>query len=289
MKKFLLSAMAMMTIAMSANAQNFGAETPSFVKLEREASNVNLVTEKSQGIKKIKAGETLLTYLESEESLDFEKTAKYQSAERVGAMFNDLMKYKNYEVLGLRFAVVCDLGPTGMAFVYSYKNDRLNFQGEYNLPSGKYEISEIDKDNNLTVKWNEVYFDQTYKIGGRENGLQYGIAFTMKDRYPQVIGKTTMLKDDYMSDLPSCYGLYVTLNGKKQWGSFANDKNPFTPAFQIIAKDPNGQTVIFGVNGASEPVAFKYYSPDGKELSAPQKGLNIIKMSDGTSRKVYVK
>jgi hypothetical protein len=37
---------------------------------------------------------------------------------------------------------------------------------------------------------------------------------------------------------------------------------------------------------ASNTNEAKYYSLDGKQLSQPQKGLNILKMSDGTTRKV---
>ena len=33
----------------------------------------------------------------------------------------------------------------------------------------------------------------------------------------------------------------------------------------------------------------QYFSLDGKKLSAPQKGINVVKMSDGTSKKVLVK
>ena len=32
-----------------------------------------------------------------------------------------------------------------------------------------------------------------------------------------------------------------------------------------------------------------YYSLDGKRTATPQRGLNIVKMSDGTTRKVIVK
>ncbi len=32
-----------------------------------------------------------------------------------------------------------------------------------------------------------------------------------------------------------------------------------------------------------------YYSLDGKRINQPQRGLNIIKMNDGTTRKVVVK
>ena len=58
------------------------------------------------------------------------------------------------------------------------------------------------------------------------------------------------------------------------------------PCFQLIVESPNGETAILGVDGTLQPVPSKYYTLDGKQLSAPQKGLNLVKMSDGTTRKV---
>jgi hypothetical protein len=33
----------------------------------------------------------------------------------------------------------------------------------------------------------------------------------------------------------------------------------------------------------------QYYSIDGKRIATPQRGLNIIKMSDGTTKKIIAK
>ena len=33
----------------------------------------------------------------------------------------------------------------------------------------------------------------------------------------------------------------------------------------------------------------RYYSLDGKQTAIPQRGLNIIRMNDGTTKKVFVK
>ena len=41
-----------------------------------------------------------------------------------------------------------------------------------------------------------------------------------------------------------------------------------------------------GVNRTAKPEA--YYTPDGRRLSSPQPGLNIVRMSDGTARKIVV-
>ena len=50
--------------------------------------------------------------------------------------------------------------------------------------------------------------------------------------------------------------------------------------------DPN-PTEIKGVN--SEAITTEcYYSLDGKRFTTPQHGLNIVKMSDGSTRKVMI-
>ena len=40
---------------------------------------------------------------------------------------------------------------------------------------------------------------------------------------------------------------------------------------------------------AGEHGYVQFYTPDGKLLDKPQKGLNIIRMSDGTVKKIVVK
>lgn len=74
--------------------------------------------------------------------------------------------------------------------------------------------------------------------------------------------------------------------------------------FQIISNggfyDVNGPmiTVVFenndptGINDAqadSNKTVVARYTLDGQQIAAPQKGINILKMSDGTTKKVVVK
>ena len=49
-----------------------------------------------------------------------------------------------------------------------------------------------------------------------------------------------------------------------------------------------GETAIRGISAGS-PAEIIRYSLDGRRLAAPQKGVNIIRMSDGSTRKVIVK
>ena len=50
--------------------------------------------------------------------------------------------------------------------------------------------------------------------------------------------------------------------------------------------DPDG---IKDIEHSPLNIEEAWYSLDGKKLSKPQKGINIIRYSDGTTRKVLVK
>ena len=47
----------------------------------------------------------------------------------------------------------------------------------------------------------------------------------------------------------------------------------------------DGKAAVKAIRGSNKKES-KCFSIDGKHLSQPQKGLNILKMSDGTSRKI---
>lgn len=71
---------------------------------------------------------------------------------------------------------------------------------------------------------------------------------------------------------------------------------PFSIAFDIEANTPTtielcpDPTAIAAAPADSAPAkAAACYAPDGRRISTPQPGLNIIKMTDGTVRKVIVK
>ena len=64
------------------------------------------------------------------------------------------------------------------------------------------------------------------------------------------------------------------------------DKYLATDGWKNFAKIVEmGETAVKDVSASNINEA-KYYSLDGKQISQPQKGLNILKMSDGTTRKV---
>lgn len=72
----------------------------------------------------------------------------------------------------------------------------------------------------------------------------------------------------------------------EQWKDFGN-------IVALTEEDPKPTTGIddmeMRVAEHETPTAQHYYTIDGKLLAAPQRGLNIVKMSDGTTRKVVVR
>lgn len=83
---------------------------------------------------------------------------------------------------------------------------------------------------------------------------------------------------DYASDYH-----YVAFVTTVEGETFYGDERTFS-----TDDDPTG--IIFSRETTSEPVTvIARYSIDGRKLDVPQKGLNIILMSDGTSKKVMIR
>jgi hypothetical protein len=74
--------------------------------------------------------------------------------------------------------------------------------------------------------------------------------------------------------VPDCY--YWDYREAAYWGEFEN----------IVEYDVTGIDNPDTDNGATETAR---YSANGQQVTAPVKGLNIVKYSDGSTRKVVVK
>ena len=71
---------------------------------------------------------------------------------------------------------------------------------------------------------------------------------------------------------------------KEQWKDFGY-------IVALTDEDPKPTTEIMMTTAAQQPTVtvVECYTIDGKRISTPQRGMNIIKMSDGTVKKVVVK
>ena len=87
-------------------------------------------------------------------------------------------------------------------------------------------------------------------------------------------------------------------NGFLVWGELIKDEGyrlyrlssnelPYAACVQLILSN-GSSTEIVGVDGKRNVKVVERYAPNGQRVSAPVSGINIEKLSDGTTRKVFV-
>lgn len=211
----------------------------------------------------------------------------------------DFSELAGYKIVGLNFAVTANLGEQAgaFAFVYQDENDQegTELDSPYLVEGTNYTLSTVENQQ-LTLQWNSVAFAEPYEITGEELAFQYGLVYeqvkgngTTQEEFPFLTGVSTD------SGVEGMFLAYGQPSSEYQEGLYTlndpNDKksDKYCLCMQLILETPGGSTVILGLNGSDKPVAMQYFSLDGKKLSAPQKGINVVKMSDGTSKKVLVK
>ena len=210
----------------------------------------------------------------------------------------DFSELAGYKIVGLNFAVTANLGEQAgaFAFVYQDENDQgTQLDSPYLVEDENYKLSTVENQQ-LTLQWNSVAFAEPYEITGEELAFQYGLVYeqvkgngTTQEEFPFLTGVSTD------SGVEGMFLVYGQPSSKYQEGLYMlndpddKESDKYCLCMQLILEKPDGSTVILGLNGSDKPVAMQYYSLDGKKLSAPQKGINVVKMSDGTSKKVLVK
>ena len=210
----------------------------------------------------------------------------------------DFSELAGYKIVGLNFAVTANLGEQAGAFaiVYQDENDQgTQLNSPYLVEGTDYTVSTVENQR-LTLQWNSVAFAEPYEITGEELAFQYGLVYeqvkgngTTQEEFPFLTGVSTD------SGVEGMFLVYGQPSSTYEEGLYTlNDPNDTKSekrclCMQLILETPGGSTVILGLNGSDKPIAMQYFSLDGKKLSAPQKGINVVKMSDGTSKKVLVK
>ena len=229
---------------------------------------------------------------------------KWESASMVLSQLDngvdvDFSEYAGYKIIGLQFAVTANLGEKAGAVgaVFKSKTDQNGTElgSPYLVEDENYKVSTVENQQ-LNLQWNGVAFAEPYEITGEEFAFLYGLAYEQvkgegktQEEFPFLTGVST---DNGVEGMFLVYGK-PSSEYKEGMFMLNNPEDTKTekrcPCMQLILEKPNGETVILGLNGSQKPVAMQYYSLDGKQLSAPQKGINVVKMSDGTSKKVLVK
>ena len=302
MKKTLLSLAAMLLLAGGASAQTAKSATVYTDKVD--ATPVSVVKKaKAPMMKEEESKYALLGFTGSDNPSQNNGFPAWQSASMVMSELDngvdyDFSELAGYKIVGLNFAVTANLGEQAgaFAFVYQDENDQgTELDSPYLVEDENYKVSTVENQQ-LTLQWNSVAFAEPYEITGEELAFQYGLVYeqvkgngTTQEEFPFLTGVST---DNGVEGMFLAYG---KPSSKYQEGLYTlNDPNDTESekrclCMQLILETPDGSTVILGLNGSDKPVAMQYYSLDGKKLSAPQKGINVVKMSDGTSKKVLVK
>lgn len=161
-------------------------------------------------------------------------------------------------------------------------------------PARFFTISPSEADTTVTVytqKTVHVYF--SYK-GGRVPGFER-LNMCYGNEQTRIVPNPNFYRKSRMDLEPGHY----TMSGVVSYEDDATGEyvtTPFSIAFDVEANHPTtielcpDPTAIAAAPANSAPAkAAACYAPDGRRISTPQSGLNIIKMTDGTVRKVIVK
>lgn len=303
MKKTLLSLAAMLLLAGGASAQTAKSATVYTDKVD--ATPVSVVKKaKAPMMKEEESKYALLGFTGSDNPSRMYGFPTWQSASMVMSELDngvdyDFSEFAGYKLVGLNFAVTANLGEQAGAFaiVYQDENDQegTELDSPYLVEDENYKLSTVENQQ-PTLQWNSVAFAEPYEITGDETAFLYGLAYeqvkgngTTQEEIPFLMGVST---DSGVEGMFLVYGQPSSTDQKGLWTlNDPNDKksDKYCLCMQLILETPGGSTVILGLNGSDKPVAMQYFSLDGKKLSAPQKGINVVKMSDGTSKKVLVK
>ena len=293
----------MLLLAGGASAQTAKSATVYTDKVD--ATPVSVVKKaKAPMMKEEESKYALLGFTGSDNPSQMNGFPAWQSASMVMSELDngvdyDFSELAGYKIVGLNFAVTANLGEQAgaFAFVYQDENDQegTELDSPYLVEDENYKVSTVENQQ-LTLQWNSVAFAEPYEITGEELAFQYGLAYeqvkgngTTQEELPFLMG----VSPD--SGVEGMFLVYGQPSSTYEEGLYTlNDPNDTKSekrclCMQLILETPGGSTVILGLNGSDKPVAMQYFSLDGKKLSAPQKGINVVKMSDGTSKKVLVK
>ena len=201
--------------------------------------------------------------------------------EVMGHLTPEMLKpYAGYKIVGISFAVGSTLGnsPYVTAYEYRYGYDRI----------GDATVKDYMADE-VNVVFNEVECSWDYVIPKEPRHIIFGYSFRPihfspvefnPHNYNVVIaGRTHDTANGFLvnGDFGEGYKLY----------RLSTKENPYAACVQLILSN-GSSTEIVGVDGKRDVKVVERYTPDGRRVSAPVSGINIEKLNDGTTRKVFV-
>lgn len=161
--------------------------------------------------------------------------------------------------------------------LYIGRNIEFNAQGYGYWFTSVFEnskgIEEIIFGDNITYGTCESYYDQAIWNFGKCENIK---TIIVKMNNPFTIQASTFSDKTYLTaSLYVPYGTLSLYQSTPSWNSFFEIKEGDPTGISSAQLNNENNTIIFDING--------------KSLTHLQKGINIIKMSDGTTKKVLVK
>ena len=201
------------------------------------------------------------------------------SAEVMGRLTPEMLKpYAGYKIVGISFAVGSTLGNSPSIIFYE-----LDYDGWRQM--GRSDFKDYYTDS---FTFNEVECTWNYVIPEEPNAIMFGYTFDPIYLRPLdsndnvvVVGRTTDLANGFL-----VWGELIKDEGYKLY-RLSTDELPYAACVQLILSN-GSSTEIVGVDGKRNVKVVERYTPDGQRVSAPVSGINIEKLSDGTTRKVFV-
>ena len=201
------------------------------------------------------------------------------SAEVMGRLTPEMLKpYAGYKIVGISFAVGSTLGNSPSVIFYE-----LDYDGWRQM--GRSDFKDYYTDS---FTFNEVECTWNYVIPEEPNAIMFGYTFdpihlfiAQTNDNVVTVGRTTDLANGFL-----VWGELIKDEGYKLY-RLSTDELPYAACVQLILSN-GSSTEIVGVDGKRNVKVVERYTPDGQRVSAPVSGINIEKLSDGTTRKVFV-
>ena len=154
--------------------------------------------------------------------------------------------------------------------------------GVYNSKSSMPEDLQFlwDAGSSYAATYNDVLIASSYSNSKNKATLPTLVENgSVNSYYTLTMPTKKALKETIRSCGNEVYVVAVVLD--KKTGAIVNARKAKVADF--------GTTGIENVNNSSEATVVARYNVNGVQIAAPVKGINIVKMSDGTTRKVLVK
>lgn len=214
----------------------------------------------------------------------------------------DLEQYIGYKVVGL--SVAGEFGQANVDFMLNISC--MQTWGEKERMSSKNVAiakgAEVKSSvNAMTIyTWNDVMFETPYTIPAKKEGAKEGDPEDFQDLYAGYGVKNAegnvvvdnLLVGQYFSDLEEDgdhleAGAYIQQTGAATKVPTITGMFPHLLPVKLILEKPEGA----GINAtaaSTDATEVARYAVNGTRIYVPARGINLVKMSDGTTRKVMV-